>query len=219
VLDCARAQPNLPLVLLTLVRHGPTEWNAARRFQGRTNLSLSDRGRADAAAIAAALRHERIDALYSSDLARAMETARAVGAPHALAIVPDARLREFDFGQWEGLTWDEIVTANPHLAGRGSTAAKLYAPQGGETFAQVCARVASFLTDVRGGGDGAHLAIVTHAGPLHAMLAVLGLERSEAPGDNLSLRFTPGGITRIAIEAGGAKIVELDSVRHLEPRT
>ena len=82
-MDCARAESNLPPVLLTLIRHGPTEWNATRRFQGRTDLSLSERGRAHAAAIAEALREETIDALYSSDLARAMETAQAIAEPHA----------------------------------------------------------------------------------------------------------------------------------------
>jgi broad specificity phosphatase PhoE len=203
-------------VLLTLIRHGPTEWNATRRFQGRTDLSLSERGRADAAAIAEALRKERIDALYSSDLARAMETARAVAEPHAIAVVADGRLREFDFGAWEGLTWDEIVAANPHLAGRGSTAAKLYAPPGGESFEQVRARVESFVNEVCDRHSGGQIAVVTHAGPLHAMLSLLGREHTGTPSDNLSLRFTPGGITRIAFEPDGARIVELDSLRHLD---
>jgi broad specificity phosphatase PhoE len=205
-------------VLLTLIRHGPTEWNATRRFQGRTDLALSERGRAHAAAIAKALREETIDALYSSDLARAMETAQAIAEPHAIAVVADARLREFDFGAWEGLTWNEIVAANPHLAGRGSTAAKLYAPQGGESFERVRARVESFVNEARSRHRGGRIAVVTHAGPLHAVLALLGRDQTGTPSDNLSLRFTPGGITRIAFETDGARIVELDSLRHLDAK-
>jgi len=215
--DCARAESNLPPVLLTLIRHGPTEWNVTRRFQGRTDLPLSERGRAHAVAIAEALREETIDALYSSDLARAMETASAIAEPHAIAVVPDARLREFDFGAWEGLTWDEIVAANPHLAGRGSTAAKLYAPQGGESFEQVGARVESFFSEARDRHSGGRIVVVTHAGPLHAALSLLGREHG-IPSDNLSLRFTPGGITRIAFEPDGARLVELDSRHHLEAK-
>jgi 2,3-bisphosphoglycerate-dependent phosphoglycerate mutase len=203
-------------VLLTLIRHGPTEWNATHRFQGRTDLSLSACGLRHAAAIAAALREERIDALYSSDLARAMETAAAIAEAHAIAMVPDARLREFDFGAWEGLTWDEVVAANPHFGGRGSTAAKLYAPQDGESFAQVCRRVEAFVDQARVRHSGGRIAVVTHAGPLHAALSVLGLDHVEASRDNLSLRFTPGGITRIALERDGARILELDSIGHLK---
>lgn len=218
MLDCARAQSNLPAVLLTLIRHGPTEWNAARRFQGRTDLPLSARGREYAEAIAAALREEAIDALYSSDLARAMETASAVAREPAVAVQRDARLREFDFGTWEGLTWNEIVAAHPHLAGRGSTAANLYAPPGGESFDDVKARVESFINEMRSRHSGSRIVAVTHAGPLHAVLSVLGLDPPATPRDNLSLRFTPGGITRIELEARGAHIVELDSVRHLSER-
>ena len=80
---------------------------------------------------------EPFDRIYSSDLARAAETARMLGESSGAEVVVDDRLQEFDFGRWEGLTWDEIVAANPHLAGLGSTAAKLYAPEGGESFAQV----------------------------------------------------------------------------------
>jgi broad specificity phosphatase PhoE len=200
---------------LTLIRHGPTDWNASRRFQGRTDLSLSAAGHANARGIAAQLKAEPLDCIYSSDLLRALETARIVAEDRAVPIVTDARLREFDFGRWEGLTWDEIVAANPHLAGRGSTAAKLYAPDGGENFAQVCARVASFLDDLsREPIENA--AIVTHAGPLHALFSVLQLEASATPADNLSLRFAPGGITRIETGNRGAALLSLNELQHLD---
>ncbi|MEO6834804.1 MAG: histidine phosphatase family protein, partial [Candidatus Tumulicola sp.] len=159
---------------LTLVRHGATTWNATGRFQGRTDVELSPEGREQAQAIALRLSHERIDCIYSSDLVRANETARIVAAPHGLAVTTDERLREFDFGEWEGSTWDEIVVARPHLRDLGATAANRYAPEGGETFDDVQARVRSFLDDLRA-RDAGHAVVVTHAGPLHAALAVLGL--------------------------------------------
>lgn len=183
---------------LTLVRHGATEWNALRRFQGRTDLPLSTEGRAQARAIAATLASDPAGAIFSSDLARAVETANIVAKPHGLEVTRDERLREFDFGRWEGMTWDEIVAAYPHLAGHGSTAAKLYAPDGGESFAAVCARVAAFLADLQRKALASAI-VVTHAGPLHAIFSVLELDAPSRPGDNLSLRFTPGGITRLTL--------------------
>jgi broad specificity phosphatase PhoE len=63
------------------------------------------------------LRDEPIETIYTSDLNRAAQTARHIAAPHNRVVVPDARLREFAFGQWEGLTWDEIVARFPGAAG------------------------------------------------------------------------------------------------------
>ncbi|HEV3091681.1 MAG TPA: histidine phosphatase family protein [Candidatus Cybelea sp.] len=200
---------------LTLIRHGPTEWNASRRFQGQTDLPLSEHGRRVAAAIADALRGEPFDAIYASDLRRAMETAAPLAETRQLDVTGDARLREFHFGQWEGLRWDEIVAVNPHLAGEGSTAAKRYAPPGGESFDTVCARVASFLDELTARPQ-RNVAIVTHAGPLHALFDVLHSERPDNPGDNLSLHFTPGGITRVTLEEGRAAIDSLDDRQHLD---
>jgi broad specificity phosphatase PhoE len=192
---------------LILIRHGPTEWNALRRFQGRTDMPLSSQGRSQTRAIAEALRSEKLDRIYSSDLARAAETARTLAESRGAEVVLDERLREFDFGCWEGLTWDEIVAANPQLTGVGSTAVRLYAPEGGESFAQVRARAASFLEELPPEEVRA-AAVVTHAGVLHAIFSVLGLAPPE--------RFAPGGITRIAIEDGSASAISLDDRRHLD---
>jgi|HubBroStandDraft_2_1064218.scaffolds.fasta_scaffold00322_2 broad specificity phosphatase PhoE len=170
-------------------------------------MPLSAQGRAAARAIAETLHSEPFDRIYSSDLVRAAETARILGESRGAEITFDDRLREFDFGHWEGLTWDEIVAANPHLAGLGSTAVKLYAPENGESFSQVRERVASFLDDLTRQNRRA-AAVVTHAGVLHSMFSVLGLAPPE--------RFTPGGITRIAIEGGGASVLSLDDRRHLD---
>jgi broad specificity phosphatase PhoE len=170
-------------------------------------MPLSAHGRAQARAVAQALRSEGFDRIYSSDLARALETARMLGASRGADVVLDDRLQEFDFGRWEGLTWDEIVAAYPHLNGLGSTAAKLYAPEGGESFSQVCTRAKSFLDDLTRQNLGA-AAVVTHAGVLHAMFLVLGLAPPE--------RFTPGGITRIAVEGVAASVLSLDDRRHLD---
>jgi probable phosphoglycerate mutase len=89
---------------LLLVRHGETDWNAAGRLQGQTDRPLTDFGRSQARQVAAELDGERFEAIYSSDLARARETAHILGEQLGLAVALDPGLREKDWGTWEGLT-------------------------------------------------------------------------------------------------------------------
>ena len=86
-----------------LVRHGETEWNRQGRLQGTADVPLNERGRAQAAALAARLRGVHFDAAFSSPLGRALETAAAVwaGRPGAVSVLDD--LREIGYGRWQGL--------------------------------------------------------------------------------------------------------------------
>src|SRR3954451_7890805 len=92
------------MTTLLLVRHGETDWNAEGRLQGHTDRPLSDYGRSQAQQVAEELGGEELEAIYSSDLARARETAEIVGERLGLPIVLDPDLREKDWGTWEGLT-------------------------------------------------------------------------------------------------------------------
>jgi 2,3-bisphosphoglycerate-dependent phosphoglycerate mutase len=89
---------------LLLVRHGETDWNADGRLQGHTDRPLSEFGRRQARRLAEELADEEIAAIYSSDLARARETAEIVGERLGLPVALDPELREKDWGTWEGLT-------------------------------------------------------------------------------------------------------------------
>jgi len=191
------------------VRHGRTAWNAAKRFQGQSDVALDDVGRVQAAATAKALATEPLDAIVSSDLSRALETARAIAAHHGLGAVPDARLREFAFGAWEGLTWDEIVARYPDDAGRSFSNVREYAPTGGERFAAVRERVGEVLDAHRDAG--ARVAFVTHAGALHALLDILVGDDE----DVRRIRLTPASITRLAMDGPRPRLLSLDDVRHL----
>ena len=92
------------MTTLLLVRHGETDWNAQGRLQGHTDRPLSDFGRRQAQQLAEELSDEELAAIYSSDLARARETAELVGERLGLPVVLDPDLREKDWGTWEGLT-------------------------------------------------------------------------------------------------------------------
>jgi broad specificity phosphatase PhoE len=166
-------------------------------------LPLTERGRDQAARLAECLSNARVDRIYSSDLRRAVETARAIASPHGLEPVVDARLREFAFGAWEGLTWAEILASRPDLSEMGWRSARLYAPEGGEDFAAVCARVAAFFEDI-GSAAPASAVIVTHAGALHAALGVLGLvDENAAP-----VNFFPASITRVSGSPGAWRLID-----------
>jgi broad specificity phosphatase PhoE len=93
---------------LLLARHGQTEWNADRRFQGHTDVVLSERGRAQAHALGRALRGRRVAAAYVSPMRRAVETAEIALADAGIPYTPIEELRELSLGQWEGCTIDEI---------------------------------------------------------------------------------------------------------------
>jgi len=182
------------MIELTLVRHGATALNAQRRFQGQSDVPLSDEGRLQAARVAARLRDEPIERIYTSDLQRAVQTARAIAAPHGLDPSKDERLREFAFGAWEGLTWAEILAARPHLSEANWHHAQLYAPEGGENFDAVCARVRSFCEELLAARESRRVAAVTHAGTLHALLRVLDLPESQQA---VPVNFFPASITRV----------------------
>ncbi len=195
---------------LLLIRHGLTAWNSSGRFQGRSDVPLSPDGLAQARALADALADERIEAAYSSDLARAVTTAETILRGRSLPLVRDARLREFDFGAWEGKTWAEITATFPNAGGRASTSARDYQPEGGESFAEVRERVRAWWKE-HASSDGRRALVVAHAGTLHALLAELLGERFDA----MTVRFSHASITRVELLRGAARVITLDDTAHL----
>jgi broad specificity phosphatase PhoE len=194
-----------------VVRHGRTAWNASGRFQGHTDIPLDDEGRLQARAVARMLADDSFDVAVASDLARARETAEIVLGDRGVALDLDSRWREMRFGTWEGLAWNEIVERQPELAEHSSTAPRFYTPPGGESFDDVCDRIADALAVLDSRVErGARVLVATHAGPLHALLRVaLGRDESEA----LGVRFSPASTTRIAFDGGGgARVVELNRI-------
>lgn len=148
------------------------------------------------------MREERFERIYTSDLLRARETASTIAAALGREPILDARLREFAFGAWEGLTWAEILAERPHLSEANWHHAQLYAPEGGEDFNAVCARVRSFCDELERQDVRTAIA-VTHAGTLHALLSVLDLPESR---QKIPVNFFPASITRVFKTGSGWRL-------------
>jgi len=157
------------MTMILLARHGETDWNLHRRIQGHSDTPLNDTGRAQAQALADELSGERIDAVYSSDLKRAHETARLVAAPRGLEVTAIRDLRERHFGTWEGLTDEEIFARFPQV--------REGAPWGdAETPEEMGERVLAALRRLAEAHPGEHVLVVSHGGPLRRVLARCGVD-------------------------------------------
>lgn len=147
----------------------------------------------------------------SSDLSRAWDTAQTIAGRHPdLNVHSDRRLRELFYGSWEGLTWEQIVARYPTMREVSLSSPADYAIEGGESFVHMRDRVAEVLSELRASQLRTVL-IVTHAGPLHAILRTL----LPADHDALRVRFAPASITRLNVENGRGRLVVLNETRHL----
>ncbi len=177
---------------ILFVRHGETDWNVERRVQGHSDRPLNDTGTAQALALAEELQHEQLDAIYASDLARALETARAVADRHGMKVEVLPALREKNFGTWEGLLDTEIRERFPEADG---------GPWGdAETTPEVSERVLTALHEIAARHPGGRVLVVSHGGPLRATL-----RHCAAGGDD---HIPNCHVARIGVRDG--KLVSLD---------
>lgn len=196
-----------------LIRHGETAWNEARRYQGRSDVPLNEAGREQARRLANRLAEEPLSAVYASDLVRASETARIIAAPHHLKVRIDADLRELDFGEWEGLTHEEAVARDGERVAAWWEDPLSTAPPGGESLSAVLARTRNFLARIQAEhGDEETLAVVSHVGPIKALLAdALRLNL----GWHWQIRLDRASVTTLAYYDRGAILVGCNDTCHL----
>lgn len=155
--------------VLTLIRHGETEWNAAGRIQGHLDIPLSAAGLAQAAATGRRLGGEAFDAILSSDLERALQTARPIVRHPGQTIVRDTRLRERPLGVLQGLTGEEAAMRQPQAWQAFMARNPEAALEGGETLAEFSQRVAGLIDELLRAHTGSRLLLVTHGGVLDAV--------------------------------------------------
>ncbi|UOY03095.1 bifunctional RNase H/acid phosphatase [Blastococcus sp. PRF04-17] len=153
-----------------LLRHGQTEHTPERRFSGRNELPLSLTGRAEAGAAAARAAELGIEVVVASPLRRTRETAEIVAASLALPVQFDEDLVELDFGRLEGLTFEEAAARHPLAARRFMTDVSLAAP-GGESIADVSARVTRARQRILTEHAGRTVLVVSHVTPIKLLLA------------------------------------------------
>jgi broad specificity phosphatase PhoE len=201
--------------LLYLVRHGATANNLARPpvLQGRgVNLGLSPEGLRQAQKTAEFLRDRPLAAAYSSVLARAVETALIIAAPHGLEVKQLEAITEVDVGQWEGRRWTEIAQTDADAYRRFMEDAGAHGYLGGETLAQVEARVTPALREVMASHLGQRVLVVAHNVVNRAFLAsLLQLPLSRAR----ILRQDNGCVNVIRYRDGEVEVVTMNEIFHL----
>lgn len=157
------------MTTLLLARHGETDWNRDGRFQGHADTPLNERGREQARELADQL--DGIDVVYSSDLARARETAEIIAGRLGLEVRVDERLRERGFGGWEGLTADEIGSRDTDgyrrwRSGDGAGA------EDAEAHEALASRVQDFLEDVIRRHPREDVLVIAHGGSVRVIQAL-----------------------------------------------
>jgi probable phosphoglycerate mutase len=199
---------------LIVIRHGETAWNREKRMQGTTDTVLSDVGRAQAQALGRRLAGRGFSALYSSDLSRARDTARAIAEHTGREVVTDSRLQERRFGIFEGLTAAEIAARYPEEHARFISRDPDYVVPGGESAREFTQRCLGCLSEIAGLHRGGEVAVVSHGLVLDSLYrAAHGLDHGvprPVPLINASMNlFDYGG--------GAWRLVLWGDVSHLAP--
>jgi broad specificity phosphatase PhoE len=162
---------------IVIVRHGETTLNTLGVFRGRSDVALNERGEEQARALAVALADEPIAAVYSSPLARALDTAAAVAARHALTPVVDPAFNNIDLGEWQGREKSRVREDHPGLWRLWKENPDALRIPGGESLADVRARAYARAMQLVEEHDGRRIAVVTHRSVAKLLAgALLGLE-------------------------------------------
>lgn len=151
---------------LCLVRHGETAWNAERRLQGHSDVPLNETGWAQARATARQLSGRRFDAIYTSDLSRARQTAEACAEVLGLPVCARSDLRERHFGQFQGLTYDEARQRFPDAYRLFESRDPGYDFAGGESLLEFAARIRLAINTLADRHEGQQILVVAHGGVL-----------------------------------------------------
>ena len=202
------------MTTIYLIRHGETEANHCRRIQGWLDTNVSEHGLRQIEALSQRFSSIEVHAVYSSDLSRAVTTAKAISGPHGLALHTDTRLREIHMGSWAGCSWDELVQNDRERAERFLALSPTWQAPGGEGFEEVRRRVGKALKEIAVHHDGQSVAVISHGAAIRQILAMFhGLSVSESGqiplGANTSFSI-------LEIDGETVRIVSENDASHLE---
>ncbi|MDF2961789.1 MAG: Phosphoglycerate mutase [Paenibacillus sp.] len=200
------------MTMVTLVRHGETEANRAPMFQGHLNNPLSAEGVRQAGLLAARMACSRIDALYSSDLLRAVQTAAVVCKPHDLEIRTSQQLREINRGEWTGLLYEDCAAADPTGWCESRTNPRFRCPNG-ESFVDLHLRAVREIERIAGLHPGKHIVIVTHGGPIRAFFR----HAAGLPAHNMKpFEAANASVSRFRLHEEQWELLQFNDCAHLE---
>ena len=199
---------------IIIVRHGETEWNIAGIRQGHLDSRLTSKGIAQAKALAARLKREKFTALYSSDLGRAVQTAREISIVTGHEIVTDARLRERHLGIFQGLNADEITEKYPEERRMLRTMGPDYVIPGGESMRQQVERNVAILDELAHRHVGETVVVMTHGGVVSGFFRHTLSIPLEAPR---RFEFVNAGLNVFTHEEGNWLLLTWGDVSHLAP--
>jgi alpha-ribazole phosphatase len=201
------------MIRLLLVRHGETEWNRQKRFQGQRDIPLNEFGRQQVSVLSRRLKNEAINALYTSDLSRAWETAKSISTINGeLVMIKDSRLREMNFGEWEGLTWAEIREKDPSVMENWSKYLAEKGPPGGETLFRFSERILKFSVEINKTHLDETVLLVAHGGTIMVLICLLLGHPIEK---YWQFRIEKASISDISVYPEGVIINQLNDTSHL----
>ncbi|MFA5308970.1 MAG: histidine phosphatase family protein [Dehalococcoidales bacterium] len=201
------------MVQIILARHGETDWNAVPTFRGRADVPLNDTGVRQARLLGGYLGRERIDAVYSSPLQRAVKTAAAIAGFHKLDVNIVGNLNDIDFGEWQGLTLRQAQERYEELYRDWQDTPEQVKMPGGESLADVTGRALPFVQDAVTRCEEGTIVLVSHR-VVHKVLicALLGLDNSLF----WSFKLDTGGITRFEFSGGRAVLISHNDTSYLK---
>jgi len=205
---------------IILIRHGETPWNAVRRLQGHIDIPLSEVGARQAVLLGRALASEKLDAIVSSDLGRALQTAQAVAAHHKLELLTDPALRERAYGVFEGLLYTEIAERYPiEFAEWQARDVDSIMPHGdrlAESFHQFYDRCTGAITRWASESPGKTIALVAHGGVLECAYRAANEIALDSPRD---FQVKNASINRFTFEATKLAMEQWGDIAHLQAAT
>ena len=192
------------MTTIYLVRHGEVAGNTGehRTFAGASDLPLTERGQRQKEAVAGALEKMPLTAVYASTLQRAFQTGEAIASKHGLPVVGMAALKEVNYGDWEGLSEDDILARYAAEWKARVEDPWNNAPPGGESYKMLWARLEPAWTQIINDNEGGTVAVVGHNGSLRVLLC----ELLGAPAKN-ARRLQVGNCSLTKVEIGNAKTI------------
>ena len=199
---------------IVAIRHGETAWNVNTRIQGHLDIGLNAMGRWQAERVGQALADETIDAIYSSDLLRAWDTALSISQASGTALQTHKGLRERGFGLFEGKTFDEIALKWPEAALRWQKRDPVYAPEGGgESLIDFRSRITTVVNDLAAQHAGAQIVLVAHGGVMDVLYRAATRQEIQSPR---TWALGNAAINRLLWTPQGLSLVGWADTHHLD---